>query len=84
MLGNRLCPQMFFDGQRVIGAAFYCRIVADDHALAARHASDARNQACAGNFILIQTKSRELPNFKERAAWIEQGFHAVAGEQLAA
>ena len=40
-LGNFLRAQMLFDGHRVISATLYRRIVANNHALTARNATDS-------------------------------------------
>jgi hypothetical protein len=48
---NFLRAQVLLDGHRVIGAALHRRIVAHDHALAARNAADPHDDARAGNFI---------------------------------
>ena len=75
---------MFLDGERVVGAAFHRRVVADDHALAAGDAADADDQAGAGDFVLIQAVRDELADLEERRTGVEQAFYAVAGEELAA
>ena len=61
--GNFLGPQMLFDGHRVISATLYRRVIADNHALAARNAAYSRDQASTGNFAIIQVARCKLADF---------------------
>ncbi len=69
-LGDFLCAQMLLDRQRVIGAALHRRIVAHDHALAARNAPDSGDHARAGDFIVIQAIGGELADFEKGRAGV--------------
>src|SRR3546814_6526238 len=48
-LGDLLRAEMLLDGHRIVSAAFYRRVVADDHRLPPRYAPDARDHPRARN-----------------------------------
>src|SRR3546814_12367892 len=52
-LGDLLRAEMLLDGHRIVSAAFYRRVVADDHRLPPRYAPDARDHPPARNLPAI-------------------------------
>ena len=83
-LRDLLRAQMLLHGQRIVGAALDGRVVAHDHALAARNAADAGDHAGAVDVAAVHVIGRELRQLEERRARIDQPEHAVARQQLAA
>ena len=83
-LGNLLRAQVLLDRHRVVSAALHGRIVAHDHALAARDAADRGDDPRAGYFALIHVARRQLPDLEQRRARIEQPLHPFTGQQFAA
>ena len=83
LLGDLLRAQVFFHRHRVIGAALDGGIVTDDHALLARYAADAGDDAGAGGGAVIHLIGGQLREFEEGRARIEQVFDALARQQLA-
>jgi hypothetical protein len=79
-----LGAQVLLDRHRVIGAALDGGIVTDDHAFLAGHAADAGDDAGRWGGIVIHVVGRELGEFEEGRARVEQHLHAVARQQLAA
>ena len=69
---------------RVIGAALDGGVVGDDHAFAPGNAPHAGDDARAGRLVLVHVERRQLRQFEERRARVEQGAHALARQQLAA
>ena len=63
LFGNCLRAQMLLHRHGVIGAAFDCRIIADNHALTARYHANACNQACSGDIFVINAGRRQLADF---------------------
>jgi hypothetical protein len=84
LLRDLLRPQMLFHRQRIVGAALDGRVVADDHALAARYAPDARDESGAMYVAAVYIVGRELRQLQERRSRIDKAQHAVARQQLAA
>ena len=82
--GDLLRAQVLFDRHRIVGAALDRGVVADDHALGAGHAADAGDDARAGRVAAIHAVRRHRRQFQERGARIDQVFHAVARQELAA
>ena len=79
-----LRAQVLAHGDRVIGAALDRRVVADDDAFEAGHAADARDEAAAGNPVVVQVVAGQLADLEERRARVEQPVDAVAHQQLVA
>ena len=79
-----LCAQVLLHRHRVVGAALDRRVVADDHALAPRHAADAGDDARRGDRVVVHPVRGELRQLEERRAGIEQRAHPLARQQLAA
>ena len=79
-----LRAEVLLHRQRIISPALHRRIVAHDHAFAARDAADAGDQARAMNIAFIHTIGNQLADLKERRAGIEQPFDTVTRQQLSA
>ena len=81
--GDFLGAQVFFDGQRVVGAAFDRGVVGHDHAFDAMNAANAGDHRGCRHVTAIHAISGKLPDLQEGRARIEQAIDALAGEQLA-
>ena len=68
--GEFLCADVLLAGDPVVGAAFDRGVVGDQHAGAARHHSNAGDDAAAGRHAVIHAFARELAKFEERRAGI--------------
>ena len=79
-----LGAQVLLDRHRVVGAALDGRVVRDDQELAAVDAADARDEAGGRRVVAVHAAGRERRDLEEGAARVEQGFDAVARQQLAA
>ena len=84
LAGDLLRAEMLLDGERVIRAALDRRVVADDDALAARHATDAGDDAGGGDRPVVHSVCRQLRELEEGRAGIEERADALARQQLAA
>ncbi len=89
LLGYLLRPQMFFDAERIVGAALDGCIVAYHHALLPRDTADAGNHAGGGRciaaiLVLVDVIGGQLRKLHERRAGIKQHLHPLARQQLAA
>ncbi|MOA10072.1 hypothetical protein D3C78_1299440 [compost metagenome] len=84
LLGDGLRADVLLHGQRVIGAAFYRGVVADDHAFHILDATDACDHASGGDVLAIHLMGGEGGKFEERRARVEQAVDALAHRQLAA
>src|SRR3546814_14429446 len=67
-LGDLLRAEMLLDGHRIVSAAFYRRVVADDHRLPPRYAPDARYHPRARNLAAIPVAPRNLAAPQQRPA----------------
>ncbi len=74
---------MLLDGDRVVGAAFDRRVVANDHALAAGDFADSGDDAGRWRSAVVHAIGGKLRQLKERCAGIEQHLHTIARQQLA-
>ena len=84
LCGDLLRAQVLLDGQRIIGAAFYGRIVGDDHAFEPVNPADTGNDAGARHVVAVDLP-RGLPaDFEEMGILVEQGANAIPRQQLAA
>src|SRR3546814_4363708 len=83
-LGDLLRAEMLLDGHRIVSAAFYRRVVADDHRLPPRYAPDARDHPRARNLAAIHVARRKLADLEKGRARIEQPLDALARQQFAA
>jgi hypothetical protein len=63
---------MLLDGDRIVRAAFYGRIVGDDDALPSADPSDAGEDPAAGYAAPVHAVRRELGELEERTAGVEQ------------
>ena len=82
-LGNFLSAQVFFDGNRIVGATLYRRVVADDHHLMPGHPTDARDHTGARRGIVIHIVGGCRTNLKKWGAGIKQPGNPVAGQHFA-
>ena len=78
LFGHFLCTQVLLDGERVIGAAFDCRVVGDDHAVDIVDLPDAGNDTRGRHFVVVHAVSGKLPDFEKGRAAIDQGTYAIA------
>ena len=83
-LGDLLGAQMLLHRHRIIGAALDGRIVADDHAFAARDPADAGDDARAGDVTVIKLMGSERRQLQEGRAGVDQLADALARQELAA
>ena len=81
--GNFLGAQVFLHRQRVVAAAFYGGVVGDNHAFGAGHAAHAGDDACCGDFFIVDVVSGELANFQERGTVVQEAVDALSGKQFA-
>ena len=77
LLGDFLGAQVFFHGQRIIGAALHRGVVGDDHAFAALHPANAGNHARRRRFVVVEAVGRQLADFEEGRTGIEQVIHPL-------
>jgi hypothetical protein len=63
-----LGTNVLFHGHRKVRAALHRRVVADDHAFAARDAPDAGDQPRAGDVVVVHAIGGELRQLEERTA----------------
>src|SRR6185369_13840194 len=81
--GDFLCAQVLFHRHRIVRAALDRRVVADDHAFAAGDASDAGDDSGGGDVVVVHAERRQLREFEEGRARVEQGTDALAWQELA-
>ncbi len=79
-LGAQVLP----DGHRVVGPALDGRVIRDHDDLAAMDAPDSRHDAGSRRVVAVHAAGRQRGKLEEGAARVEQGFDAVARQQLAA
>ena len=84
LAGDFLGAQVLFHRQWVIGAALHRGVVGQDHALLTGHAANAGDDPGAGGVVAVQAPGRQLSDFQEGSAGIEQMIDPVARQQLAA
>ncbi|MCY1506252.1 hypothetical protein D9M68_404960 [compost metagenome] len=82
--GDLLRPEVLLHRQRIVGTAFDRRIVADDHAFAARHPADARDQSGRRRIAIVHAVRGRHADFEERRCGIDEIGHPVARQKLAA
>ena len=75
---------MLLDRNRVVGPTFDRRIVGDDHALAARDAADAGDDAGPGTLVVVHAVGGQRRDLEQWTTGIEQAIDAVARQQFAA
>src|SRR5439155_16113588 len=78
-----LRPEVLLHRDREVSAALHRRVVADDHALGPRDASDPRDDARAGSFVVVETVRRERGELEERRRGVEKPLDALARQELA-
>ena len=78
-----LRPQVFLDGDRVVGPAFDGRVVGDDQHLATRDAADAGDQPGGRRLALVQVVGGKRRQLQKRGAPVEEPIDALANGQLA-
>ncbi len=79
-----LGAEMLLHGHRIVGAALDRGVVADDGALNAADAADARDDTRARRLVVVHAHGGERRQLEERRAGIEQRPHALARQELAA
>ena len=77
-----LGAQVFFDGHRVIGAAFDGRVIANDHDLRARHSADTCDHARARRRPVVHAMCRSGADFQEWRSHIKKVGHTVARQHF--
>ena len=82
--GDLLRAQVLLHRERVVRAALHRRVVRDDHHFAALDAADAGDDAGGRGLVAVEPVGGELRELEEGRAGIEQGAHALAGQELAA
>ena len=80
--GDLLCAEVLLHGQRIIGAAFDRRVVADDHHLLAHHPPDAGNHAGGVDRVPVHPVGGERRELRERRAGVQEAHHALRGRSL--
>ena len=83
LLGNGLRPQVLFDRQRVVRAAFDRGVVGHNHAFHAFNPTDPGNDAGSRDVLAVHLVSRQLTQFKEGRANVQQPVDAFTRQQLA-
>ena len=84
LTGNVLGAQVFFDADRVIGAALHRRVVGNNDALDSINASDAGDDACPGHIVFaIHVVGGKLGKLKKGRTWIDQQIDTLSGQQFA-
>ncbi|ENN86135.1 hypothetical protein RHSP_33009 [Rhizobium freirei PRF 81] len=82
--GDLLRAKMLLHRDRIVGAAFDRGIVADDHAVTARNAADAGDQAGARGLIAMHSMGGRRADLQKRRGGIDQAGDAIARQHLAA
>ena len=83
LLGNGLCPKVLFDRQRVVRTAFDRSVVGHNHAFHTFNPTDPGDNAGCRDVFAVHLVRRQLTQFKERRARVEQPVDALARQQLA-
>jgi hypothetical protein len=78
-----LRTQVLLDGQRVVSAAFYGRIVRENHAADASNGSDSADEPCSRQRHVIDAVRSELADLEPGRSGVEQLRDARACRQLA-
>ena len=82
--GDLLGAHVLLHRHRIVRAALHRGVVADNHALLTGDAANAGDHAGARRVVVIHAERRQLRQFQERRARIEQLRDPVARQQLAA
>jgi len=69
--GDLLGTQMLLNCQGIIRAAFYSRVVRDDHALGPMYATNACDDPCAGHVVAVYLPRRLPSDLQEMRALVE-------------
>ncbi len=69
--GDFLGPQVLLHGHGVVRSALHRGVVADDHAIRARHAADPGDHAGPRHAAAIHVPGRELADLEEWGARVE-------------
>ena len=84
LAGNVLCAQVFFDADRVIGAALHRGVVGNNDTLHTLDAPDAGDDSCTGYSVFVIHGVRcKLGKLKKGRARINQHIHTFSGKQFA-
>ena len=84
LLRDFLGAKMFFDGQRIIGAALDGGVIGDNDAFLTTYASYARDQPRRGNNVGINLIGGELRKLQKGRAGIDQLRHPIARQKFSA
>ena len=84
LLGDLLGAEVLLYGQRVVRAALDGRVVGDDHALAALHDADARDDPGRGGIAVVEIPRGQRGELEERRVRVDEPIDSLAGEELAA
>lgn len=82
--GHFLGAQVLLHGHRVVGAALDGGVVRDDHALAPADPADARDHPGGRGGAPVHALGGQRGQLQEGRTGVEEGVHAVAGEQFPA
>ena len=82
--GDLLCAQVLLHRHRVVRAALDRRVVGDDDALDALHATDAGHDPRPWRLVVVKAVRRQRVQLEERAARVEEPIDPLADRQLAA
>ena len=85
--GDFLGAEVFFDGHRIVAAAFDGGVVGDDDGFASGDASDAGDDPCGGCVVpvgAVHAVGGERGEVEEGRARVEEGVAPFAGEEFAA
>ena len=83
LFGDCLRPEMFFDCNRVVGAALDGGVVDHQHAVPTMNLSYARDDATAGDVVIVEVPTGQLGEFKKPGTGIQQSFNTFPGKQFA-
>ena len=84
LLGDLLRPQVLLDRQRVVRAALDRRVVGDDHARAALHDANARDDPGRRDDAVVEVPGGQRAELEEGAIGIDEAVDALTGQQFAA
>ena len=80
---NLLGPEVFFDRDRVVGAAFDRGVVGHDHAFPSGNPTDSGNDPRRRAFVVVHTVGGQRSDLQQWAARVEQPVDPFTRKQLA-
>ena len=81
--GDLLGPQVFLDGDRIVGAAFDRGVVGHDHHLLAVDTADAGNYPGPGVVAVVHPPGGQRTEFQKGRPRVQQSTHPVPHQHLA-